>query len=63
MSKQSRSTYPIDPTKAIYLKPGQRRLPGETLIREKSQWVPHKGDAALDEWGVAVRLLKKQGKL
>ena len=63
MSKQSRSASPIDPGKAIYLKPGQRRLPGEAPIREKSQWTPHKGDVALDEWGVAVRLLKKQGKV
>ena len=63
MSKQSRSAGQIDPGKAIYLKPGQRRLSGEAPIREKSQWTPHKGDAALDEWGVAVRLLKKQGKV
>ncbi|MGH2536803.1 MAG: hypothetical protein ACRDHL_05370 [Candidatus Promineifilaceae bacterium] len=34
---------------------GRRRPPVNGL--------EHKGDAALDEWGVAIRVLRKLGKL
>jgi hypothetical protein len=54
----------LDPKKAVYLKPGQRRLPSSEP-REKqagSDWVEHKSDVALDEWGVAIRVLLKLGK-
>lgn len=50
-----------DPKKAIHLKPNQRTLPGRSRRRSSSEWVEHKGDSALDAWGVALRALKKLG--
>jgi hypothetical protein len=55
-----------DPKKAIYLKPNQRRVPGDRGSqkpkRDKtSSWEPHQSDQALDAWGVALRALKAQG--
>lgn len=55
----------LDPKKAVYLEPNRRTVPGRK--RRKAQngsgsWVKHKGDAALDEWGVAIRVLRKLGK-
>jgi len=56
----------IDPKKALYLEPGQRRLPGskqrKALAASGNEWVQHKSDVALDEWGVAIRVLRKVGK-
>jgi hypothetical protein len=55
----------LDPKKAVYLKPGQRTLPGQKRPRARNgagEWVEHKGDCALDEWGVAIRVLRKLGK-
>ena len=54
----------LDPKKAVYLKPGQRTLPGQQQRKgqDGSAWVEHKGDCALDEWGVAIRLIRKLGK-
>jgi len=59
----------LDPKKAVYLKPGQRTLPGQKRGKAqngKGEWVEHaaslRGDCALDEWGVAIRVLRKLGK-
>jgi hypothetical protein len=55
----------LDPKKAVYLKPGQRTFPGQKRGKPKNgagEWVKHRGDAALDEWGVAIRVLRKLGK-
>jgi hypothetical protein len=54
-----------DPEKALYLKPGQRRLPGSKKHNTQAaddEWVEHKGSSALDEWGLALRILRKLGK-
>ncbi|NLE76507.1 MAG: hypothetical protein GX605_07115 [Chloroflexi bacterium] len=55
----------LDPEKVLYLKPNQRTVPGRK--RRKAQgsageWVEHSGDVALDEWGVAIRVMRKLGK-
>ena len=55
----------LDPKKALYLEPNRRTVPGRK--RRKAQngagaWVEHKSDVALDEWGVAIRVLRKLGK-
>jgi hypothetical protein len=54
----------LDPKKAVYLKPGQRTVPGQKRrkAQDGSEWVEHRGDCALDEWGVAIRVLRKLGK-
>jgi hypothetical protein len=55
----------LDPKKAVYLKPNQRTIPGRKRRKERrsaSEWVEHKGDIALDEWGVAIRVMRKLGK-
>ena len=55
----------LDPKKALCLKPGQRRLPGRKRRKAQTgtgEWVEHRGDAALDEWGVAIRVMRKLGK-
>lgn len=55
----------LDPKKAVYLKPNQRALPGRERSRAQNgagQWVEHKGDVALDEWGVAIRVMRQLGK-
>lgn len=56
----------IDPKKAVYLEPGQRRLPGSKARKKQagadSDWVEHKSNVALDEWGVAIRVLLKLDK-
>ena len=55
----------LDPKKALYLEPNRRTIPGKKRRQAqhgKGQWVEHKGDAALDEWGVAIRVLRKLGK-
>jgi hypothetical protein len=52
----------IDPKKAVYLEPGQRRLPGSKECKAQTdagQWVEHRSGVALDEWGVAIRALQK----
>jgi hypothetical protein len=54
----------LDPKNALYLKPNQRTIPGRKRRKQKkSDWLPHKGDSALDPWGVAVRLLRERGVL
>ncbi len=52
-----------DPQKAIHLKPHQRTLRRgqRRQVPPGSQWEPHRSDAALDEWGVALRALREQG--
>jgi len=55
----------IDPKKALYLEPGQRRLPGSKqrkALAAGGEWVQHESEVALDEWGVAIRVLRKAGK-
>ena len=59
----------LDPEKALYLKPNQRTVPGRKRRKGRSSaggWVEHaaslNGDAALDEWGVAIRVMRKLGK-
>jgi hypothetical protein len=63
-------TEKLDPGKAIYLKPNQRRLPQaaptdglETTAPTDGmgQWVDHPFDCALDAWGTAIRDMKKAG--
>jgi hypothetical protein len=52
--------------KALYLEPNRRTVPGKKRDKARSdgsQWVEHRSDAALDEWGVAIRALRKSGKL
>lgn len=59
MSSQS------DSKKALYLKPNRRTIPGRKRDKAQNgggQWVEHKSDVALDEWGVAIRALRKRGK-
>jgi hypothetical protein len=54
----------LDPKKALYLKPNQRTIPGRKRRKQrKSAWQPHKGDYALDPWGVAIRALRERGVL
>lgn len=50
-----------DPSKAIYVKKGQRKLRREK--RRKSEWTEHKQDVALDAWGELVRDMKAKGAL
>lgn len=55
----------LDPKKAVYLKPGQRTLSGQKRRKAQNgarEWVEHRGDCALDEWGVAIRVMRKLGK-
>ena len=55
----------LDPKKAMYLKPNQRTIPGRKRRKAQSsagEWVEHRGGAALDEWGVAIRVMRKFGK-
>lgn len=55
----------LDPEKALYLKPNQRTVPGRKRRKgwsSAAEWVEHRGDAALDEWGVAIRVMRKLGK-
>lgn len=55
----------LDPKKALCLKSGQRRLPGSKRRKAQTgggEWVEHRGVAALDEWGVAIRVMRKLGK-
>jgi hypothetical protein len=49
------------PAKAIYLKPGQRRLPGQGAVKQTGGWEVHRGDTALDAWGTAIRDMKNAG--
>jgi hypothetical protein len=49
------------PTKAIYLKPGQRRLPQQEAVPQKGGWEVHRGDSALDAWGTGIRDMKNAG--
>jgi hypothetical protein len=57
-----------NPQKAIYLSRNQRRLPSNgrqatQSARPQEQWVPHQSDMALDAWGVALRVLRENGKV
>jgi hypothetical protein len=57
-----------NPQKAIYLSPDQQRLPrngrrATQSARPQEQWVSHQSDMALDAWGVALRVLRENGKL
>lgn len=54
-----------DSRKALHLKPNQRTLPEKKSGKKTNsgQWVAHKGSAALDGWGVAIRVLRQSGKL
>jgi hypothetical protein len=54
----------LDPKKAVYLKPGQRTVIGKKRVKDQDgrEWVEHRSDCALDEWGVALRVLRKLGK-
>jgi hypothetical protein len=56
-----------NPQKAIYLSRSQKRLPGNgrqaNQPARSNQWIPHQSDMALDSWGVAVRVLRENGKL
>ena len=59
MSNQS------DSKKALYLEPNRRTVSGKKRNKAQNgggQWVEHKSDGALDEWGVAIRTLRKSGK-
>jgi len=55
----------LDPKKALYLEPNRRTVPGRKRRRtqnDSGSWVEHKSDVALDEWGVAIRVLRELGK-
>ncbi len=56
-----------NPQKAIYLSPNQKHLPDNgrqaNQPARSNQWTPHRSDMALDAWGVAVRVLRENGKL
>ena len=51
------------PQQAIVLKLSQRQRQRKSKRPSQSvnQWQPHKGDAALDAWGTALRTMKAQG--
>ena len=64
----------LDQKKALYLEPNRRTIPGrkrrKAQTRARAQrsngagkWVEHKSDAALDQWGLAIRVLRKAGVL
>ena len=59
----------IDPNKAIIIPPEQRQLHRGRPDQQSepkgkgSTWDPHTSDTALDEWSLAVRMLRKAGKL
>ena len=51
-----------DPTRAIYLKPGQRALRRPRRRRIKPVEVETRpSEWAIDPWGVAIRTLRKRG--
>lgn len=55
----------LDSKKALYLEPNRRTVPGKKRNKAQNgggEWVEHKSDVALDEWGVAIRALRKSGK-
>jgi len=54
-------TQKIDSSKAIVLEPGRRRRRCKQGKREKGIWESHRGDAALDAWGRAIRDMQKAG--
>ena len=57
-------TQKIDPNKAIVLPPNQTQLQRSKQPKGKgSTWEPHTRDTALDEWSLAIRTLRKAGKL
>lgn len=52
-----------DPKKAIHLKPGRRTLRRGQKKEETEAggWERHRGDAALDPWGTALRDMRAAG--
>ena len=55
----------LESKKALYLESNRHTIPGRRrgkVQRGRGQWVEHKSDAALDDWGVAIRVLRKSGK-
>ena len=50
-----------DPKQAVYLKPNQRRRRRVREAKPAAAWEPHRGDQALDAWGVALRTLRWRG--